>query len=265
MVLLFEHVKQNYSTYPEILGYFYLNDPPKDLDTYDYVFISSDGSAPLPTSAIQMMTSAEEKGTYMWLEKDFSDLQQLPPSEFTETPTVGFVGRIPMLPNSNGEIELHRGFEQRYLANRLLEQSTQICYDAHPRYDPLGDSAGFWNESIPNRKKWEPLFKTNLLANQYNLCTRGNANWSLRFFETLAYGRIPVYVESGGRLPWDQAIDYFDGGFPVVTNILKIEQTILEFHETHDLKKTQCACRKMYDDYFSQEAQIRLFDEFPPL
>ncbi len=264
MSLLFEYVKQNYSTYPEILGYFYLNDPPKDLDAYDYVFISSDGNAPLLTSAVQMMTSAEEKGTFMWLEKDFSDLQPLPPSDFTETPSVGFVGRIPILQNSEGEPVLHRGFEPRYWANRVLEQSDIICYDAHPRYEPLGDSAGFWNGTIPNRKKWEPLFKNNMLANQYNLCTRGNANWSLRFFETLAYGRIPVYVESGGRLPWDQAIDYFDGTFPVVTNIKKIEEIILEFHETHDLKKTQVACRKMYDDYFSQEAQIRLFDAHPP-
>lgn len=264
MASLFEHVKNNYNTYPSILGYYYLQNLPENLNEYDYLFVSSDYSIPAPTSACQMMTSAEDRHTFMWLQQDFSSFQPFPASEYTDVPTVGFVGRIPIFTLPDGSRQLHRGFEPRYSAWEALEKSNNICFDAHPRFEPLGDSAGFWNDSIPDKKKWEPMFKINMLANQYNLCARGNANWSLRFFETLAYGRIPVYIESGGRLPWDQVNNYFDDTFVYVTDIKNIESDILNFHETHTLHNTQKKCREMYDTYFSQEGQIRLFDEFPP-
>lgn len=59
-------------------------------------------------------------------------------------------------------------------------------------------------------------FENNLLRNHYSLCTRGSDNYSYRFFETLAAGRIPVLIDSNctlpleGKLesdiPWDQLI-----------------------------------------------------------
>jgi hypothetical protein len=199
---LFEYASTKCKVHPEILGYYYMNNltPNKlnELNKSDFVFISSDFAVPiLGCTAKQFMTSAEYPDSYMWLLQDYSSLSQFPASELTDIPTIGFVGRCPVFRMPDGSNQLHRGFKPRYKALQALMQSNDICTDFHIRSDPAGDSCGFWNTSLPNYKRDGPLFKTNMLANQYQVCARGNANWSLRFFETLAYGRIPVYVESG--------------------------------------------------------------------
>lgn len=42
----------------------------------------------------------------------------------------------------------------------------------------------------------------------YSLCCRGTENYSIRFYETLCLGRIPVVVDTELRLPHDDVIDY---------------------------------------------------------
>jgi hypothetical protein len=276
---LFEFVKSHCSCYPEVLGYHYLADiyethPPKvpidDLNKYEFVFISSDFAFPIPGFVgFQFLTSSESPGSWMWLQQEFSNFVQMSPSEYTEVPSVGFVGRCPGFGTPNGGGAIHAGFEPRYKALERLMWSDDICVDFHIHTKPDGDSAGFWNDTRADYKKNAPLFKNNMLANQYQLCARGNANWSLRFYETLAYGRIPVYVESGGKFPVQVGgINDFEelvGGFPfpVVFDIADIEKTILEFHEglrnQDGLVEAQKACAVFYDEWFSQEAQIREF------
>ncbi len=161
---LFNHALLHYNTYPEILGYFYYQEPadPK-INDYDFVFIQSDISMPIADcSAHQLMTSSDSPDTTMWLAHDYIDYTPLPPSEYTEIPTVGFVGRCPIF-QRDGKSVLHRGFEARHQVLSALSQSPDICSDFHIRYQPTGDSAGFWNSTVPDFKKNQPLFKTNML------------------------------------------------------------------------------------------------------
>lgn len=276
---LFEFVKNNCSCYPDVLGYHYIADiletnPPKvsldELNDYEFVFVSSDFAIPIPGFVgFQFMTSSDSPESWMWLQQDFSNLVQMPSSEWTEVPSVGFVGRLPVLVDNENNVRLHNGFQSRFQSLKALSDSEWVCCDFHIHQTPDGDSAGFWNKTRPDYQKNAPLFKNNMLANQYQLCARGNANWSLRFYETLAYGRIPVYVESGGKFPVQVGgINDFEelvGGFPfpVVFDIADIEKTILEFHEglrnQDGLVEAQKACAVFYDEWFSQEAQIREF------
>jgi len=267
------------NVYPEVLGYYYIEDFMKNsclvdhINNYDFVFIESDFSDPVPgCDSIQFMTSAEHPGTYMWLRQDFKKIVQLPHSEYTEVPTVGFVGRVPIfdLPAKDGDgtvKALHRGFEPRLEALERLNRSDVVCCDFHVRMAPEGDSAGFFNESHPDYRRHAPLFRSNMLANQYQVCARGNANWSLRFFETLASGRIPVYIESGGMTPADwyygRLQDRIDEiPFVYVKNICNIERDIMKFHGSiDDIGEIQDMCREWYVDYYSHEAQISAFLE----
>ena len=162
---------------------------------------------------------------------------------------------------------LHRGFEPRMEALNKLNLCNNICCDFHVRMAPEGDSAGFWNESHPDFKRHQPLFKTNMLANQYQVCARGNANWSLRFYEALAYGRIPVYVESGGRTAadWHYGMlqDRLDEcPFVYVEKVEDIEWEILKFHNSiDDIGEIQDMCRQWYIDNYSPMAQFVAFQE----
>jgi hypothetical protein len=265
---LLNHVRKHFSVYPAVLGYHYLNPLPQveEINKYGFVFISSDFSAPIPgCTAVQMMTSAEQGAdTIMWLEQSYSDYDRMPASEWTDVPTVGFVGRCPVFRRPEGDA-IHKGFAERYRALVKIGQSMDICTDFHIRVDNEGDSCSFWNASMPTYKKNGPLFKTNMLVNQYQVCARGNANWSLRFYETLAYGRIPIYIDSGGKFPIDKDFKPHEVPFVWVEYGADPVETLLEFHNRiggqYQMKVVQERCREFYFENFSQKAQINKFDE----
>jgi len=270
---LFEYASKYYRVYPEILGYFYFRDIQEgkvsidEINDNDFVFISSDFSSSIPgCKAKQIMTSAElVLNQYMWLEKDFSSLPWLSPPEYTDIPVVGFVGRCPVFHQPDGSNVLHRGFEYRYHALMNLNKSNEVCTDYHIRFNPEGDSCGFWNNTMPDWKKNQPLFISNMFGCQYQVCARGNANWSLRFFETLACSRIPIYIESGGQLPFGRDVNWLlsqEPPFPVVLPDDNIVEVLTAYHEKHKehLWAQMEDCYKFFKNHFTQESQINQFD-----
>jgi hypothetical protein len=74
-----------------------------------------------------------------------------------------------------------------------------------------------------------PFFR-NILDTQYTLCYRGTGNFSVRLFETLACGRIPIIVKSNNLLPLPGTIDW--NKFPVIEASEKrnIAQKVATFH-----------------------------------
>lgn len=51
-------------------------------------------------------------------------------------------------------------------------------------------------------------FLDNMRANPYALCARGDENFSWRFYEAMACGRIPVLIDSNCMLPMEDKIDW---------------------------------------------------------
>ncbi len=51
-------------------------------------------------------------------------------------------------------------------------------------------------------------FFENIKNSDYILCYRGAGNFSVRFYETLAMGRIPVFIDSDCLLPLSNSIDW---------------------------------------------------------
>jgi hypothetical protein len=262
-------INKGYNIYPEVLGFNYFNEfNPELLIGYDYVFIQSDYGIPLRYNITQFLTGAEKRypNTYMWCCLDFSNIKQLPYSEAIDIPTVGFVGRIPFLKSATDpeKVTLHGGFEPRLAAYNILSNSSSICFDSHVRFGPYGGTNdwGFWNPDVAINS-WEPLFKTNMLANTYALTARGNGNYAQRLYEAFAYGRIPVYIDSDGRMPWDTIIDYNEWDCFVscrINEINDLESKILEFHQTHDICKCQDNCRKIYEEYLTFDKQVEIFE-----
>jgi hypothetical protein len=56
--------------------------------------------------------------------------------------------------------------------------------------------------------KMESEFFQNIYENLLTVCIRGFGNYSVRFFQTLAMGRIPVFIESDSVLPFESQIEY---------------------------------------------------------
>ncbi|WP_299251671.1 exostosin family protein [uncultured Lacinutrix sp.] len=78
-------------------------------------------------------------------------------------------------------------------------------------------------------------FYNNMYTNAYTFCSRGVGNFSVRFYETLAMGRIPVLLNTDCRLPLSDTIDWTKHCVIIEENeINKMAETILEFHNSKD-------------------------------
>lgn len=72
----------------------------------------------------------------------------------------------------------------------------------------------------------------NLKRNPYSLCIRGAGNFSIRLYETLAAGRIPVIVNTALVLPLDGLVPWRDLGVWVeLEELSAIDQKIDEYHQ----------------------------------
>jgi hypothetical protein len=83
-------------------------------------------------------------------------------------------------------------------------------------------------------------FYDNILASDYVLCVRGGGNFSVRFYETLMMGRIPLYIHTDGFLPLDKEIDWKKHVVWVdYCQIDKIDKILVEFHQNLNQDKLQ--------------------------
>lgn len=105
------------------------------------------------------------------------------------------------------------------------------------------------------------VFYSNIYDSDYTLCVRGYGNWSYRFYETLACGRIPVFIDTDCVLPAAEIIDWRKYCVWVDESELRyIGEKILDFHS--DLSPTdfidlQIACRKLWKTHLTLDGFIQ--------
>jgi hypothetical protein len=158
----------------------------------------------------------------------------------------------------------HVGYAPRAKAIRLLRRTKTIKTDILIR----GNSRFTWafgyllkdtDESTLAEQRQEYL--ANLLGSPYTLCVRGRGNYSLRFYEALCCGRIPVLVNTDCVLPFENQINWKDYCVWVdESDISYIGEILSDFHariSNIEFKELQLACRKLWLDYLSPESFMR--------
>lgn len=102
------------------------------------------------------------------------------------------------------------------------------------------------------RKKTELAFYENMRNSNYVICIRGAGNFSVRLYETLAMGRIPVFINTNCLLPLFDDIDWKKHVVWIESyETSKIEERILEFHSNlseNEFKQLQFSNRKLWED-----------------
>lgn len=97
-------------------------------------------------------------------------------------------------------------------------------------------------------------FVDNLLRHEYGLAVRGDANSSVRFYETLSLGRIPVLIDTECVLPFEDEVDY--KSFCVFVDWRELEllpEKLKEFHRRISPKalvEMEHKARAAYLEYF---------------
>lgn len=89
----------------------------------------------------------------------------------------------------------------------------------------------------------------------YFLCPRGDGNFSVRFYETLSLGRVPILIDTDIELPFSDLIDY--NSFLIKINMKEIddlENIVLDFHNkisSEEFELIQKKCRSAFDQYLN--------------
>ena len=109
-----------------------------------------------------------------------------------------------------------------------------------------------------NERPWQVLrqeFLDNIVGTDYTLCIRGTGNYSQRLYETLALGRIPIFVNTDCILPYDQHINWKDYSVWIdQSELAQLPAKVAVFHESlgpHGFKTLQHECRKLWKDWLS--------------
>jgi len=98
-------------------------------------------------------------------------------------------------------------------------------------------------QSAAERLQSTIAFFDNIAHAQYVLCVRGAGNFSVRLYETLAMGRIPVYIHTDGFLPLPDLIDWKQHVVWVDAKHLdRLPDAIMAFHKQFDAQEFKALC-----------------------
>lgn len=119
-------------------------------------------------------------------------------------------------------------------------------------FGPQGLNTGNTQETNTDFRK---NFVENILESDYTLCIRGLGNNSIRFFETMCCGRIPIFVNTDSTLPFDKLIDWKSLCVWVEEkDIDRVGDIVEEFHRNisaEEFMALQKRLRKIWEDYLT--------------
>ena len=170
--------------------------------------------------------------------------------EYTSKPTVGFCGQANSSFNrSLKEIMIRASHNINHQLGRTFNSPQPIQSTSLLRAKLLKklEASKFIKSNFIKRQKYRAGIKENkakhettqefydnILESHYVLCVRGGGNFSVRFYETLAMGRIPVFVNTDCLLPLETKIDWQKHCVWVdFKDRNQISEKVKAFHKTH--------------------------------
>ncbi|MBP6946045.1 MAG: exostosin family protein [Candidatus Pacebacteria bacterium] len=143
----------------------------------------------------------------------------------------------------------HKGVLFRERALKALQKNKFLEARFTARSSYSGHVATIQGSVADNRRE----FVENLLGSDYALCVRGDANASVRFYEALSLGRIPLFLDTACVLPLEDTINYRD--FCVFVDWRdtdRIGDILVDFHSSltpQRFEEMQREARKAYREY----------------
>jgi len=119
-----------------------------------------------------------------------------------------------------------------------------------------------FNDQLQNKYRKED-FINNMKNNIFILAPRGAGNWSLRLYETMAYGRIPVLPLTDTVLPFEDKIDW-NNTIIMGNTLQELQNKMLEWYNKGEefIKNKQKLCRQVWNDYLSMEGFSKHFTDY---
>jgi hypothetical protein len=118
--------------------------------------------------------------------------------------------------------------------------------------------------TLKKTEEVERDFFNNIRNNLFTVCLRGFGNYSVRFFQTLAMGRIPILIDTDSSIPFQKYIgdEEFFVRVPYIDR-KKTEQYVKEFmnkRSDQDLIRLQERCREIWQEFYQIQGMIRFVE-----
>lgn len=111
------------------------------------------------------------------------------------------------------------------------------------------------DSSLISKGKYKFEYWDNMLSAPFTICIRGNGNFSVRFYETLAIGRIPILIDTDCVLPFDNEINWSKHCIMVKnTDSKKVVESVsilINTMDDNDIVNMQIANRKLWIEKLS--------------
>lgn len=221
-----------------------------NLNEYDGVFAAYDDPSPIyGYRGTQFRTAFFVNAPYyanVFFDRDYSGLSVYEPADYTDVPTSNFVGTVfyrePGVVYQQYEDRLARVVELAMMGG-IVKINKAVLHD---------------RESYSRRCCSQEEYDSIVKSTQYTLCPRGCANYSFRFYETLALGRIPIYPDCGGPLiegvDWRNEIVWVERDADIKTALNEFHS---QFTDDKSFRSHQRRMREIYDANCSFEAQAK--------
>lgn len=194
-------------------------------------------------------------------------------------PLIGFCGNVGTAYGDarklmRGRLSAFRGGRLRRLAIRALRRSPAVDTKIVERQQYWGGVVAatkgeiqVQDEAVLGRLRTE--FVENTVGTDYGLCVRGAGNYSIRFYEVLSAGRVPVFVDTDCSLPFDDRIDWRKHCVWVpAEDVSRIGEIVADFHQStssSEFATLQFENRKLWMDWLEATSFYRrVFSEICP-
>ncbi|HBH06227.1 MAG TPA: hypothetical protein DDX92_06465 [Flavobacteriales bacterium] len=127
----------------------------------------------------------------------------------------------------------------------------------------IRDRYSFHKENGKLNYQSQNEFYENIRDNQYTLAIRGGGNFSVRFYETMMMGRIPLFVDADSPLPFEGS-QIADQLFPVhdlkKSGKTSVSETLLNYHQGRspkELEEVALQMRRTWESNYSRKGFIK--------
>lgn len=187
---------------------------------------------------------------------------------YQTTPVIGFCGQAnpsalnaakevfkTLLRNINSYIGFSKEESQQLLSTSFLRASVLITLQKSKEVKTNFIFRKKYRAGVKEQKDTHRTtldFYNNLRDSDYVICARGAGNFSVRFYETLAMGRVPIFINTDCALPFDKQIDWKKHVVWVEYNErFQVAQKIEQFHASlskDDFIDLQLSNRKLWEE-----------------
>ena len=177
--------------------------------------------------------------------KLYYNTETLLPIKFNKTPIVGFCGQSNIsyinafkecsrviIRNISYFLKLSHNHPHKVMSSSLLRSTvlkkikdSKLIIDNFIERDKY--RAGAYEKDMIQKTTEE--FYNNIRDSHYIVCCRGGGNFSVRLYETIAMGRIPIFINTDCLLPYHDEWKYY-AVWVERKNLNNLENMLISFH-----------------------------------